>query len=922
MRRMVLLLGLLVVAAYFLVKPPMLVKAGRATSPAELSAPAGDRPAHIERSGETVLPNGRLITPQGVQVTVDPHPYAMALSPDESTLVTANTGTWPFSLSIINDLSASAPKVERVPREYPPKHSDVEPSSVYMGIAIAKDNRTVYVSEGDTGKIDAYDLRDGRRLRQIAFDGNFNGRAYRHSFTGALSLSPDGNYLYALDLAHFELAGIDTRDGKIDWRVGTGRLPFAVSVSPDGKRIYVTNVGTYQYSVVPGFDEKRMEETGLDFPPFAAGSEEARNGTVAGGKKVPGLGDPNVPESNSVFVFDASGKSHKVLARIRTGLAIGNQSVGGSSPGAVVAGRKHAFVSNSAQDSISMLDAKNNRLLVTTRIEPAPGVGGLRGVLPFGLALRPDESRLYIACAGINALAVFDTASQTVIGYIPTGWFPARVALSQDGHTLYVANAKGYGAGPNGGPEFHRGPQGDYIGDIMNGTVSVIPVPSDSELGELTEKVMKNNGFVPASAPQSRPETFPVPLGSVPSARIRHVVLIVKENRTFDEVLGDIPSVGGQPVNGDGDLARWGIDAKVHEENEPELEHVRVSPNHHALAERFGLSDNFYVDSDVSVDGHHWLVDSYPNEWLETLWPPEYGGRAHFFYDNDAPGRMSMGGDSSLRPEDYLEAGSLWDHLARHHISFRNYGEGLEGEEDEGYKPTGLRLGINAPAPGPLLKNTSPIFPMFNTSIPDQYRFEQFKKEFDEMYASGKQPLPQFIYIWLPNDHTARPRPADGYPYRASYVADNDLALGKIIDLISHSKFWPETAIFITEDDAQNGHDHVDAHRSLLLTVSPFSRRGVSHTHTSMLSILKTMEHILGIPALNEFDAAATDLADCFTDVPDDSPYEALPSDTRIFDPAKARDPMDFLRSGKALPPSEPLDDPSRIRREMNGNRD
>jgi hypothetical protein len=374
-------------------------------------------------------------------------------------------------------------------------------------------------------------------------------------------------------------------------------------------------------------------------------------------------------------------------------------------------------------------------------------------------------------------------------------------------------------------------------------------------------------------------------------------------------------------VNGDPALARWGLDAEVYEDGEPTLEHVRVTPNHHALAERFGLSDNFYVDSDVSVDGHHWLVDSYPNEWLETLWPPEYGGRAHFYYDDDAPGRMSLGGSSSLRPEDYLEAGSLWDHLARHQVSFRNYGEGLFGEEDEAYEPTGLRLGINGPLPGPLYANTSRTYPMFNTSIPDQYRFEQFKKEFEERYVSGREPLPQFIFVWLPNDHTAKPRPEDGYAYRASYVADNDLALGKLIDLFSHSRFWPEMAVFITEDDAQNGLDHVDAHRSLLLAVSPFARRGVSHTHTSMLSILKTLERILGLPPLNQYDAAASDLADCFTDVPNVAPYRALPSDTRIFDPGKARDPLYSLRRGKPLPPSEPLDDPARIRREMNGAR-
>jgi DNA-binding beta-propeller fold protein YncE len=920
MRRVFLLIGLLMVGLFLIVKPPALVKAGRESGAImKLVAPAGDRPTHIDPSGETVLPNGRLITPEGVQVTVAPHPYGMALSSDGNSLVTANIGTWPFSLSIISNLASKTPDVQQIPPHYPPKNSEVEPSSVYMGLAIAGDNRTVYVSEGDSGNVDVYDMLTGQRSRVIAFDGKYYGKTYRHSFTGALALSPDGKFLYALDLAHFELVGIDTFDGYIRWRVSVGRLPFALALSPDGDQIYVSNVGTYRYSVVPGFDLERAKETGLDFAPFAAGTEAARRGAIVGGKVVPGLGDPNVPESNSVFVLGAKGGTPKVLARIRTGLAIGDRSMGGSSPGAVVAGHDRVYVSNSAQDSISILDAHSNRLIRTIRLEPAPGVGGLRGVLPFGLALSPDESRLYIACAGINAVAVFDTEHHAVLGYIPTGWFPARVALSKDGLTLYVANAKGYGAGPNGGADFQRGPEGDYIGDITKGTVSIIPGPPDGELPELTDRVLRNNGFA-GVAGTPRPGDFIFPSAAGPSP-IRHVVFIVKENRTFDEVFGDIRTIGGEEVNGDPALARWGLDAEVQEDGEPTLEHVAVTPNHHALAERFGLSDNYYVDSDVSVDGHHWLVDSYPNEWLETAWPPEYGHHGHFYYDDDAPGRMSMGIDSSLHPEDYLEAGSLWDLLARHRVNFRNYGEGLSGEMEEGYKPTGLRLGINAPMPAALYANTSRTYPMFNTSIPDQYRFEQFKKEFNERYINGKEPLPQFIYIWLPNDHTATPRREDGYAYKASYVADNDLALGKLIDLLSHSKFWPEMAVFITEDDAQNGHDHVDAHRSLLLVVSPFSRPGVSHVHTSMLSILKTLERILGLPPLNQYDAAATDLADCFTNVADDTPYVVLPSDARIFDPGKARDPLYSLRKGKPLPPSEPLDDPARIRREMNGGR-
>ncbi len=917
MRRVVLLIGLLLVGLYLIVKPPFLMTAGRSRGPVELSAPAGDLPTHINEAGESVLPNGRFVSPAGVQVKVAPHPYGMALSADGKMLVTANIGMWPFSLSIIRRLAAKAPDVQQIPRGYPARHSEVEPSSVYMGLAIAGDSRTAYVSEGDNGKIDGYDLQIGQRSQVISLDGEFNGKRYRHSFSGALALSPDGKLLYALDLAHFELVVIETRSGGIRWRVGVGRLPFAVAVSPGGDHVYVSNVGTYRYSVVQGFDAARAEETGLDFPPFATGSPEAQQGATIGGKRIQGLGDPNVPESNSVFVLDAKSGPPAVLARIRTGLAIGSKSVGGSSPGAVAAGHERVYVSNSAQDSISVLDTKRNRLVITTRLEPAPGVGGLRGVLPFGLALSPDESRLYVACAGINAVAVYNARSNSVLGYIPAGWFPSRVAVGNDGRTLYVANAKGFGAGPNGGSGFLMGPVGDYVGDITAGTVSIIPVPTEPELAKMTHQVIRNNGFAPSGPPKPRSPRFPIPLGGGASPRIHHVVLIVKENRTYDEVFGDVRTMEGKEVNGDPNLARWGMDADVHEDGQPDLRHVQVTPNHHALAQRFGLSDNYYVDSDVSFDGHHWLVDSYPTEWVETMMPPAYGGHGHLYYDNDAPGRLILGGGSSLLPEDFLEAGSLWDHLSRHGKTFRNYGEGLSGDMDEGYEPTGLRLGINLPLSGPLYANTSRTYPMFNTSIPDQYRFEQFRKEFEERYVKGLMALPQFIYIWLPNDHTATPRPEDGYAYRASYVADNDLALGKIIDLLSHSKFWADTAVFITEDDAQNGRDHVDAHRSVLLVVSPYSRRGVSHVHTSMLSILKTTERILGLPPLNQYDAAATDLSDCFTDIPDVTPYVALPSDLSIFDPDKARDPLYSLSKGKALPPSEPLDNPARIRQEM-----
>ncbi len=881
----------------------------------ELRAPAGNRPTRIDRRGETVLPNGRLLAPLGRHVMVAPHPYGLALSPDGKTLVTANSGYAPFSVSIITELSRRRPRVVQIPPGV--KSADADPETVYLGVAIAPDNRTLYLSEGDNGRVGIFDLVTHKRLDSISLDGSFGGKIYRHSLTGELKLSPQGRHLFILDLAHFRLVVMDTQAKQIISSTPVGRLPFGLALAPDGSRAYVTNVGMFRYSLVPGYNRGDPRDTGLDFPAFGFPSKEAEEGTSVDGKEIPGLGDPNVPESNSLWVIDVSdASSPRVRARIRTGTPVGSQSIGGSSPGAAVAGRERVFVSNAAQDSITVIDAATDQVLETIVLEPAESLRGLRGVLPFGMTLSPDEKRLYVACAGINAVAVIEARQGTVLGYLPTAWFPARVASSHDGKTLYVSNAKGFGSGPNGGPNFRRGPEGSYIGDITKGAVSIIRVPGDRELEQTTARVLRNNGLVPPSRTVSRSPDFPVPPPGQASAKIRHVVFIVKENRTFDEVFGDIPSIGGERVKGVAELARYGEDAQVRGEKET-LRGVNVTPNHHALARRFAISDNFYVDSDVSVDGHHWLVGNYPNELVEAYWPAAYGGGLHDELDAEAPGRSMLRG-SAPRPESYLEAGSLWEHLARGGISFRNYGEGtgLPGSgAAAGLHPTGLRHALNVPLSKPLFENTSRAYPSFNMLISDQYRFGQFESEFRVRYLVDGKPLPQFICIWLPNDHTDRPRPADGYPYRASYVADNDLALGKLVELLSHSPFWKEMAIIVIEDDSQDGRDHVDAHRSLLMVISPYARRGVSHVHTSMGSVLKTFELILGLPCLNQYDATASDLADLFTEKPDFTPYEALPSDTRIFDPAKVREPGHELRATPRRR-SAPLDDPATIRRE------
>ena len=903
---------------------PFLAQTPHPASNVFLQAPAGNKPTRIDPSGETILPNGRLITPLGTQVKVAPHPYGLALSPDGQTLVTVNSGTRPFSVSVVTGLASGQTQVAQIPPGN--SSSDADPESVFLGAAIAPDNRTLYVSEGNNGKVGVFDLVTHARLDSLTLDGEYRGVTYKNSLTASLELTPGGRHLLVLDLAHFRLVIVDTASKQIVSSTPVGRMPFGLALSPDGKRAYVSNVGMFQYSLIPGYDPKNAKQTGLEFPPFGFPSDAAAKGVTVEGKQIPGLGDPNVPDSNSVFVIDIRDPATpSVLAKVRIGTPVGAQSVGGSSPGAVVAGRKHVFVSNATQDSISILDARTNQVKKTVVLEPADAVKGLRGVLPFGMALSPDEKTLYVACAGINAVAVLDTHKGQVLGYLPTAWFPARVALSPDNKTLYVANAKGFGAGPNGGPDFHAGPEGTYIGEITKGTVSIISLENDIGLAARSTRVVCNNGFFPnphgsfisfkGRAEVNCESGNAAKVHSDLGTQIHHVVFIVKENRTFDEMFGDLYPKSDK-FAGEASLARWGENATVKEQGEPTLANVRVTPDHHALARQFGVSDNFYVDSDVSVDGHHWLVGNYPNEVVETGWPAAYGRQLDFRADPDAPGRVGIGAAAPW-PESYLEAGSLWQHLARNHITFRNYGEGLEtsGEREEpGMMPTGAREITNMPMPEVLFENTSHDYAGFNTNISDQYRFGQFEREFQLRYASGKEPLPQFVYIWLPNDHTAAPRPDDGYAYRASYVADNDLALGKLVALLSHSPFWKDMAIFVTEDDAQDGRDHIDAHRSVLMVISPYAKRGhVSHVHTSIASILKTFDQILSLPYLNQYDSASTDLSDFFTGQPDLTPYAALPSDVRIFNPAKVREPGLDLNAR----PGAPLDDPSTIRRDM-----
>jgi hypothetical protein len=512
------------------------------------------------------------------------------------------------------------------------------------------------------------------------------------------------------------------------------------------------------------------------------------------------------------------------------------------------------------------------------------------------MAYHEKSGWLLVAEAGINAVGVIDTREGRLIGHIPAGWFPARVAM--DGDTVFVTNIRGIGTGPNG----YGVRSGAVVaGTVRQGTLSIFPLPQREELAGLSSFVMEANGFVARAAAR------PMPAG------IKHVVLIVKENRTYDEVLGDEMEAGnGLPMSAPA-LARFGTRGYADgRKKRLSLKDVNVTPNHHQIAEQWSFSDNFYADSDVSVDGHHWLAGAYPSVWTESSLAAAYSDQKKDFRLGDAPGRLLFAGsNSSVHPEDQLEGGTIWHHFAKHGVSFRNFGEGFElagVDEDKDLEPTGARFLTNVPMPEPLYSNTSREYPGFNMNIPDQYRASQFIKEIEEKYVKTGADLPQFIFMHLPNDHMTEARPEDGYPFEESYVVDNDYALGRILEYLSGTRWWKETAVFVTEDDAQGGVDHIDAHRTVLLCAGPWMKKGyVSHVNTSFPGLLKTVFRLLHLPPVNLFDAAASDLSDCFTSEPDFEGYKLVDVDRRIFDPDNAH----AATNGK---PSVKMDGPKAVK--------
>lgn len=884
-----------------------LLLAGALSAHAEMlmRSPSGERYPALNPNGESVLPNGRLITPSGPMIRVRPHPFGLTLSHDGRFVITLSSDG--AQLTIVDLADSANPKVTFFPENYSNEKDGVL-DAAFMGLAVSPDDKLVYVGGGSDYSVLAITLEDPKQVARIACDHDADGKSFVHGYLGDLRLSRDGKTLYAVDQSNFRMLVIDVEGQKVLRSIETGRYPFGIALSPDEREAYIANVGIFEYSFVRDNMERIAK---LHFPPFGYGSKEMEEGTEIEDLKVPGLGSATDISGTSVWTVDISerGAEH-VTAKVKSGHLVGESledfpAVGGSSPNSIAVTEDYIYASNGSNDSITVLDRKSGRRHHDIDLYLDSNTRKLRGNIPFGLALDPDGEYLYVAEAGINAVAVIRLSDHEFVGRIPTAWFPSKLAVSPDGKRLFVACAKGIGSGPSGGPNHAAGdPTG--IGDLMRGYLNIITLPAqEADYAALTARVVQNNVDLYSRKDDPRKPGHPVPVSRKAwKSPIKHVIYVTKENRTYDEIFGANPKGKGFP-----DLCRLGKKIDVtNKDGSRTVKDVLLMPNHVALGDRFAFSDNFYCDSDHSSDGHRWLVGTYPNEFMEARQGESAVGIA--------PGNFLFTGSSgAIYPEDYNEAGSIWEHFERSKVRFFNFGLGFEfapGDEEQEYTDTGIRLPINYPMPKPLFENTSRNYATYNTSIPDQFRMDMFTEDYKEKWLSGKEPFPGVITMMLPNDHGSGERPEDGYPFWASYMSDNDLALGRLVELISHSPWWKETVIFVTEDDAQGHRDSVDAHRSICMAIGPHVKPGfVSHKHISMGSILKTMFLIQGMGPLNQYDGCATDLADFFLDEADNSaPYQALPVNAEIFDPQKAFDPFDREFKWESLGDSPPLDGP------------
>jgi sugar lactone lactonase YvrE len=657
----------------------------------------------------------------------------------------------------------------------------------FSGLCFAPDGRTLYVSGGEYEVIHAYSFDDGllanhRTLTVVPRKEKF--------IPSGLAIDKAGKTLFA-----------------------AGLLGDAVCVlpvdAPDKKRMVPFDKETFPYACLPHPDGKRL---------FVSLWNRA-----------------------GVAVIDLTGD--RIAATWKTESHPTEMAL---SPDG-----KTLFVACSNSTRVSILDANDGQALPTLHCALHPQAPS--GNTPNSLCLSGDGKILFVANADASNLAVFnvkDPAKPQPMGFIPTGWYPTSVRYSEADKCLFVLSGKGLSSHPNpqGPGPYARGELRSlyqYIAHLMRGTLSTIEMPTPEKMATYTKQAyacspLREDRGVAAEWPDGNP--IPRKVGD-PSP-IKHCIYIIKENRTYDQVFGDV-----KEGNGDPNLCLFG---------------AKVTPNHHKLAKQFVLLDNFYVDGEVSADGHQWTCAAYATDFVEKVWPLTYRPSAVKKFDF-YPSEGNL--DSIARPS----GGYIWDRCAEAKVSYRSYGQFIA----EGKKPGDPgKARVKA-----LEGHFDEKYRGWDLEYPDQKRADRFIEELHRFEKEGE--MPRFIVLRLPNDHTAGTK-AD-MPTPTAMVADNDLALGRVVEAVTKSKFWKDTAIFVLEDDAQNGPDHVDAHRSIALVVSPYTKRGVvDSTMYSTSGMLRTMELILGLEPMSQFDAAATPLYHAFQKTPDLGGYEHVVPDVDL----------------------------------------
>jgi YVTN family beta-propeller protein len=681
-----------------------------------------------------------------------------------------------------------------------------------------KENKVISrVASQGRGGIQAIDGDDPAWLMQRG------GRIYLHRGTDSVGTEIGRNQAGALRVRNGRVFAALTAEnklavianGKVETRIDTGIAPVGLAVDAAGKTAYVSNWGG------------RVPKDGETVAPTGMAPNADRVLVDARG----------VAASGTVTRIDlASGKATHTIAV-------------GLHPTALAwdEARNRLYSANTNADSISVIDSRTQAVVATWNLQPF--ARKVFGIAPGALAVSADGARLFVACGGINAVLVLNAASGAMEGAIPTYWYPSSLSMSPDGKRLAVGALLGAGSG-------WQGKQERRFVHAYRGSIQVIDLPTAPQLASWTTAVIENNHMASSAAPvKPATKATAIPARSGDPSLIEHVVYIIKENRTYDQVFGDIGK-----GNSDPSLVMFGRD---------------VTPNQHKLAEQFVLLDNFYATGGNSADGHQWATQA--NETSYALWPG-YDGRSYPYNGTD--------------PLAYSGSGFLWDYALARGRSVRIYGEyagALGGENerqgllkrwDAGEK--NFRGMWNTKAPIAKLNTIlAPYFPPYSHGVPDVVRAELYLQDLAEWEKDGK--MPNLSILLLPCDHTSGTRPGSSTP--AAMVADNDYAVGKIIEGLSKSRFWSKTAIFIVEDDAQNGVDHVDGHRTVALAVSPYTRRGhVDSTFYSHQSMVKTIELILGLPTMSLFDLIANEMRESFTDTPDLTPFTAERPKQSLFD--------------------------------------